>query len=171
MGLRDRHDGAPKRTFQLREKVFAVGDDFWIEDDAGRKAFKVNGKALRLRQTFALEDPEGAELATIREKKLAIRDTMVIELHGGEIKVHKRAFGIRDRFIAEVDEGENYTAKGNFVDHEYEIERDGETVAEISKKWFRLRDTYGVEVIGEQDVPMILAFTVCIDTMARDRAD
>jgi uncharacterized protein YxjI len=153
----------------MREKMFAIGDDYWIEDEQGQRAFKVNGKALRLRQTFVLEDTSGAELATIREKKLAIRDTMKIEIGKREAKVHKRAFGIRDRFIVELDEGDDYTAKGNFVDHEYEIERDGSKVAEVSKKWFRVRDTYGVEIFGEQDLAMVLAITVCIDSLSHDR--
>jgi uncharacterized protein YxjI len=36
--------------------------------------------------------------------------------------------------------------QGNILDHEYEIEAEREKVAEVSKKWFRVRDTYGVEV-------------------------
>jgi len=153
----------------MREKVFAVGDDYWVEDEAGQRAFKVNGKALRLRKTFVLEDPAGAELARIREKKLSVRDTMVVAVGGRDVVVRKRLFGIRDRYIAEVDGGGEYTAKGNFVDHEYDIELDGTKVADVSKKWFRVRDTYGVGVIGEQDLPLILSITVCIDHLSHDR--
>jgi uncharacterized protein YxjI len=56
-------------------------------------------------------------------------------------------------------------AHGNVVDHEYAIERDGETVAAISKKWFRLRDSYGVDVPAGEDAPLILAITVAIDSL------
>jgi uncharacterized protein YxjI len=56
-------------------------------------------------------------------------------------------------------------AHGNVVDHEYEIERDGDTVARISKKWFRVRESYGVDVAEGQDVPLILAITVAIDSL------
>ena len=42
-------------------------------------------------------------------------------------------------------------AHGNIVDHEYEIERDGDTVATVSKKWFRVRDSYGVDVAAGED--------------------
>ena len=56
-------------------------------------------------------------------------------------------------------------AKGNVVDHEYEIERDGDTVATISKKWFRVRDTYGVAIASGEDTPLILAITVAIDSL------
>jgi uncharacterized protein YxjI len=171
MGLRDRHKGGAKQAFQMREKIFAIGDDYWIEDSSGQKAYKVDGKAIRFRETFVLEDASGAELATIKEKKLAVRDTMTIEIGDREAKVHKRLLGIRDRYVIDFDEGDDYSAKGNFLDHEYEIERDGDKVAEISKKWFRVRDTYGVEVENKQDVPLILAITVCIDAMSREVVD
>jgi uncharacterized protein YxjI len=46
--LRDR--GGPGGTrYTMREKMFSIGDDFWIETDSGERAFKVNGKVLRLR--------------------------------------------------------------------------------------------------------------------------
>jgi uncharacterized protein YxjI len=166
MGLRGR-DKPTKRTFCMREKVFDIGNDFWIEDSDGEKAYKVDGKAVRFRETFVLEDASGKELATIKEKKLAIRDTMTIEIGGREAKVHKRLLGIRDRYVIDFEDGEDYTAKGNFLDHEYEIERDGDKVAEVSRKWFRVRDTYGVETEGEQNVPLLLAITVCIDALSR----
>ena len=77
MGLRDRDLDGPK--FQMREKVMAIGDDYWIEDDDGDRVFKVNGKAARLRDTFILEDASGNELSKIQEKKLSVRDKMTIE--------------------------------------------------------------------------------------------
>jgi len=74
---------------------------------------------------------------------------------------------LRDRFAIEVENDDELSAKGNIVDHEYEIERDGHKVAEISKRWFRIRDTYGIEVAPGQNDALILAATVCIDEMAR----
>jgi len=165
MGLR--HHGLDGPTFQMREKVFAIGDDFWVEDDNGNRAFKVNGKAARLRDTFILEDAHGNELFKIQEKKLSVRDKMTIERGSTEATVHKRLIGLRDHYVIDVDGGHDLKAHGNIVDHEYEIERDGEKVAEVSKKWFRVRDTYGVHMAQGEDVPLILAITVCVDHMAR----
>ena len=79
--------------------------------------------------------------------------------------VHKALVGIRDRFAIDVENGADMKAKGNVLDHEYEIERDGDTVATISKKWFRVRDTYGVSVAAGEDTPLILAITVAIDSL------
>ena len=154
MGLRNRGLDGP--TFQMREKMMAIGDDFWIEDDAGHRLFKVNGKAARLRDTFILEDASGNELSKIQEKKLTVRDKMTIERGDTRATVRKRLLGLRDHYIIEVEGGEDLKAHGNVVQHEYEIERDGDTVAVVSKKWFRLRDSYGVQVAEGQDVALIL---------------
>jgi uncharacterized protein YxjI len=81
--------------------------------------------------------------------------------------VHKALITpLRERWVVDLDHGPDLRAQGNFVDHEYTIERDGDKIAEVSKRWFRVRDTYGVEVApGENDV-LILATTAVIDTMA-----
>ena len=163
-----RDDGGTK--YRMRERVFAIGDDFWIEDDAGERAFKVDGKALRIRKTLVLEDRSGAELLRIQEKKLRVRDTMEIERDGRTVATVKKALitPFRERFSIEVEGGEDLEAKGNVVDHEYKIERDGKKVAEVSKRWFRIRDTYGIEVAAGEEDALLLAVTVCIDQMTHD---
>src|SRR6188472_527189 len=159
-------DGPEGERFLMREKLFAIGDDFWIENDRGERAYKVNGKAFRLRQTFVLEDAGGDEVARIQERKLTIRDKIAIE-RGGDTAatVRKALVGIRDRFAIDVEHGDDMKAHGNVLDHEYEIERDGDTVATVSKKWFRVRDSYGVDIAADEDVPLILAITVAIDAL------
>jgi uncharacterized protein YxjI len=170
MGLRDRlrGDGGPaRRRYRMQEKLVSIGDDYWIEDESGQRVFKVDGKAIRVRDTFVLKDASGSEVAKIQEHKLSVRDTMKIEMGDRSATVHKAVVGIRDRYKIDIDGGPDMSAHGNVVDHEYEIERDGDTVATVSKSWFRVRDTYGVEVAPEQDDALILAITVCMDSMAR----
>jgi uncharacterized protein YxjI len=169
MGLLRHHgDAATGHRFQMREKLLAIGDDFWIEDEGGERVYKVDGKAMRVRDTFILEDRAGNEVAKIQEKKLTIRDKMKVERGGDTLAtVHKALVGIRDRFDIDVEHGEDMKARGNIVDHEYEIKRNGDVVATISKKWFRVRDTYGIEVKPGEDEALILALTVAIDDMSR----
>jgi uncharacterized protein YxjI len=171
MGLLRRHDERSGMRYQMREKLFAVGDDYWIESEGGERAFKVNGKALRIRSTFVLETPSGDELFKIQEKKLRIRDTMEIERDGHTVATVKKALitPLRDRFAIDLHDGGELSAKGNIVDHEYEIERDGAKIAEISKRWFRVRDTYGIEIAPGENDALILSATVCIDEMSAER--
>ena len=166
--LRNRNDVSGTR-YQMRERVFAIGDDFWVETADGERAFKVDGKALRLRDTLVLESPSGEELYTIQEKKLSVRDRMDIERGGQKVATIKKALisPLRERYAIDVEGGDDMEAKGNIVDHEFKIERGGDQVAEVSKRWFRVRDTYGIEVAPGQDDALILAITVCIDRMSR----
>jgi uncharacterized protein YxjI len=168
MGLL-RGRGLNGTRYTMREKLFSIGDDFWIENDSGEKAFKVNGKALRIRDTFVLESPSGEELFTIQEKKLSIRDKMAVERNGQTVATIKKALitPLRERYSVEVENGADLEAKGNIVDHEYEFKRDGDKVAEVSKRWFRMRDTYGIEIRPGENDALILACTVCIDQMSR----
>ena len=158
--------------YQMREEMFAIGDDYWIETDGGQPAFRVDGKALRIRKALILETPAGDELFTIQKRLLSIRETMEIERDGKAVATVKKALmtPLRDRFSIEVEGGEDMQAKGNIVDHEYEIDRDGEKVAEVSKRWFRMRDTYGIEIAEAQDDALILAVTVCIDQISHEVA-
>ena len=168
--LRGRRDDASTTRYRMREKLFAIGDDFWIENEAGERVFKVNGKALRVRDTLVLESPRGEELFSIQKKMLHIRDTMEIERDGRKVATVKKALvtPLRDRFSIDVEGGDDMEAKGNIVDHEYKIERGGDEIAEVSRRWFRVRDTYGIEIKSGQDAPLVLATVVCIDQMTQD---
>ncbi|HSR25338.1 MAG TPA: LURP-one-related family protein [Candidatus Eisenbacteria bacterium] len=156
--------------YLMRKQLFSIGEDFWVEDERGERVMRVDGKVLRVRQTFVLEDASGAELATIRKKLLAVRDTMDIE-RGGQVvaRVRKALFApFRQRFDVEVDGGPAVVVQGNITDHEYEVRRDSVRVAEISKRWFSVRDTYAVDVAPGEDVAMILALTVAVDWMGHE---
>jgi uncharacterized protein YxjI len=151
----------------MREKLASIGDDSWVEDEHGNKIYKVDGKAMRLRDTFILQDMAGAEVAKIQERKLHIRDTMAIERDGKKIaEVHKRLVGFRDHLKVDLEGGGELKIKGNLTDHEYTIKGDHGKIAEISKKWFRVRDTYGVEIAPDQPQATILAVAIAIDTMS-----
>jgi len=153
----------------MREKLLSIGDDSWIDDEAGEHVFKVNGKALRVRKTLIFEDLDGHELCKIQERKLRVKDSMEIEGPSGDkVAMVRKAMvtPLRARFDVKVEDGPDLRVQGNIVDHEYEIEADGSKIAEISKRWFRVRDTYGIEIAPGQDDIVVLAVAVAVDAMA-----
>ena len=168
----ERKDGSTTSAdncYQMREKMVSIGDDFWIENDKGQKVFKVDGKALRVRNTLVFEDAHGNELAKIQEKMLRVKDSMEVEgPHGENLATIKKAVvtPVRDRWVVKIKGGPDLEVKGNIVDHEYSIGEGHDKVAEVSKKWFRVRDSYGVSIDSGQDDVIILAVAVCIDQMA-----
>ncbi|MCM2420512.1 hypothetical protein G3I60_26545 [Streptomyces sp. SID13666] len=154
--------------YLVREKLFAIGDDYWIEDERGDRAFYVDGKVLRIRETLELRDARGDEVAVIRKKLVSLRDTMTVE-RGGDVLVtirKKRLTLLRDVFRAELASGEELEVRGDIVDKEFDIEYEGERLARISRKWFRMRDTYAIDVEREDaDAGMLIAIAVCVDRM------
>jgi uncharacterized protein YxjI len=67
------------------------------------------------------------------------------------------------RWTLEVSDGPDLEVQGNIVDHEYRIEEEGAPVAEVSRRWFRVADTYGVEIASGHDSAFILAVTAALD--------
>jgi len=157
--------------YQMRQKLVAFGDDFYIENTQGQKVYKVDGKVLRVRDTLIFRDMQGKELCKIQERMLRVKDSMEVEGPGGEsLAMVKKALiaPLRDRWVVKVRNGPDLQVQGNILDHEYSIGEGRNKIAEISKKWFRVRDTYGVEIEPGQEDVLILAVTVAIDMMAHE---
>jgi uncharacterized protein YxjI len=158
--------------FTVRQRLFALGDDYWVEDEQGRKAVQVDGKLLRLRDTLVIRGADGEELYRVTARVADVRETMDVRRPDGSTAavVHNALFSpLRDRWKIEVPGGEGMVAAGNILQHEYTLRRGGRIpVAVVSKRWLRLRDTYGVEVADDADAPLVLAIAIVIDQMAHE---
>ena len=160
--------------YKIRQKLVSIGDDFWIENQDGQRVFKVDGKALRLRKTLVFEDVKGNKLCQIQERWLPIKETMAIDdADGNQMATVKKALiaPLRDRWSVNVRGGPDLDVQGNILDHEYSIKRGWNKVAEVSKKWISLTDTYTVEIDEGQNDILILAIAVAIDMMAHDEGE
>ena len=167
----ERRGGTGATHYRMRQKLVSIGDDYWIENDQSERVFKVDGKALRVRKTMIFEDSHGGELLKIQERVARVRDTMEIEDRDGHtVATVKKALitPLRDRWNVKVADGPDLEVKGNILDHEYTIEEGRSTLAEVSKKWFRVADTYGVEVAPGQSPRCVLAVTAVLDQMAHE---
>ncbi|MFE7106014.1 LURP-one-related/scramblase family protein [Streptomyces sp. NPDC057575] len=155
--------------FLVRERLFAVGDDYWIEDADGRKAFLVDGKAMRVRDTFELKDAQGRILVEIRQKLLSLRDTMLIERDGEQLAriKRKRLSLLRNHYRVTLVDGTELDVSGKILDREFAIDYDGELLAQISRRWLTVRDTYGIDVVREDaDTALLIAVSVCVIVLA-----
>jgi uncharacterized protein YxjI len=156
--------------YLVRERIFSFTEDFWITDENGAEVFFVDGKALRLRETFELKDRAGNILATIRKRLLSLRDTMEIEHNGAVVATVRKAFfsPFQHRYLVDLADGAQLEAVGNFVDKEWEIAGPQGVIARVSRQWFRIRDTYGVDVAPGENDALIISIAVCIDRIHED---
>jgi uncharacterized protein YxjI len=156
--------------YLMKQKLFSWGDDFVIQDETGQDRFFVDGKAFSLGNQLSFQDMAGNELAFIRQKLLSWGPTYEIS-KGDQLLavVHKELFTFfKCTFTVDVPGPDDLVAEGDFLDHQYVFSRNGNAVAEVSKKWFTLGDTYGVQTSQGQDDVLILASTVVIDMACHD---
>ncbi|MDX3581144.1 LURP-one-related family protein [Streptomyces europaeiscabiei] len=160
--------------FLVRDRLLGIGDDYWIEDEHGRKAFLVDGKAMRLRDTFELKDTQGHVLIDIRRKMFALRDTMAIERESETLATvrRKRLSLLRNHYRVTMADGTELDVSGKILNREFVIEYDGELLAHISRRWLRVRETYGLDVVRDDaDPALLIAVTVCVINLAEKERD
>jgi uncharacterized protein YxjI len=162
-------DSGLDSRLRVRERLFAFGDDFWIENARHQRVYLVDGKALRVRDTLLFKDAQGQERYKLQEKLARIRDTMTLYNADGTVAASIRkalVTPLRDRYSIDLPGTGSLETQGNILHHEYTIEQGGRRVASISQRWFRVRDTYGIEVVpGTIDPLLAVVMTVAIDMM------
>jgi uncharacterized protein YxjI len=154
--------------YMMRQRILSWGDDFSIKDADGRDAYYVDGKVFSFGNKLTINDAAGAVVAQINQKLLSLGPQYEIERNGETLaRVKKHLFTpFRARFTVDVPGPDDLEAKGDFLDHEYVFERGGTVVAEVSKKWFSLADTYAIDIQDGQDGVLILASAVVIDLVS-----
>src|SRR5260370_36202610 len=109
--------------YLVRQRVFSIGDDFWITDEQGNRVFLVDGKALRLRETFELKDANGSIVATVKKKLVSGHDTMEIEHDGAVVATVRKALisPLRHRSVIDLADGTQLEAVGSMTDDEVDL--------------------------------------------------
>lgn len=151
--------------YQMKQKLFSFGDDFHIKDGDGNHVATVDGKVFSIGDKLSFLDKSGKELVRIEETLIALKPTYEI-IRGGKViaTVSKDFFTLfRCSFTVDVPGPDDLAAQGSFGEHEYAFMRGNRRVAAVSKSWFSLSDSYGVEVQDGEDPILILASTVVID--------
>jgi len=151
--------------YQVRERLFSIKDDFWVTDQDGNRAFFIDAKVLSLRHTLELKDASGRSLAEIKHKPLTFTDAMEVE-NGGSVvaTVHKAVFSpLHHRAVVDLAGGRRLEAVGNIIDKDFQIRDGHQVVAQVSRAWFRVRDTYGVDVAPGEDDALMICIAVCLD--------
>lgn len=161
--------------FLVRDRLLGFGEDYWIEDDRGSKVFLVDGKAMRLRDTFELKDTHGHVLIDIHQKMFSLRDTMIIERDGDPLATikRKRLSLLRNHYRVCLVDGTELDVSGKILDREFAVDHDGELLAQISRRWLHVRETYGVDVVRDDaDPALLIAVAVCVIHLAeKERAE
>jgi uncharacterized protein YxjI len=150
----------------MKQKLFSVAKEFYIEDSAGQKVFRVHTKIFPPPFQFSFQDLSGNERARVRQKLLAWKPTYEIYRDGTLYATVKKELldMLHYRYSVSIPGLDGFEAReGDLLKHEYSFTRQGHPVATVSKRWCNLTDTYGVETAEGEDDVLILACTAVID--------
>jgi uncharacterized protein YxjI len=151
--------------YVIRERMFRLGEDSDITDGAGQPVLHVDGKVLSLRNRLILRDPAGREVGQVHRKLAALRPAYEITLGGTDVaEVRKHLFTpFGERFTIDVPGPDDMQIRGDLFSHEFTIDRDGQVVVTVSKRWLSVTASYAVEVAPGEDGLLILASVLALD--------
>lgn len=160
--------------YVIRERMFRLGQDSTITDEAGQPVMYVDGKVLSPHGRLMLEDTTGRPVGEVYRKLAALRPTYEVTIDGKNVaEIRKRPFAVfGGRFSIDVRGAGDMEISGDLFGHEFTIQRDGEVVATISKAWLSLSKSYAVDVADREDDVLILASVLALDlAMDAERHD
>lgn len=155
--------------YQVRQKIFALGDSFTIKDESGMDVYKVNRQLLSFGKKLRIYDMMDNELCYIEQ--IILRFLPEYNLYiGGQLvaNVKKKLAFFKNDFVIKSQVGD-YFVDGNIFAREFNIIKDGTAIAYISKKFFSFTDIYGVEIDDGQDQLTNLALAIVIDMVCHDK--
>jgi len=154
--------------FIIKQKFFSFGDSFIINDEMGNPYFQVKGKVFSFGDKLRIYDMQGNEIVYIEQKLFKLLPEYTIYYKGmPAAKVKKEFTFFRPKFNIESFIG-SYTIEGDFWGMDFNVLKNGRIVAQVSKRWFSFRDTYGVDISDDEDYAFILALVIVIDQVIHD---
>lgn len=157
--------------YTLKERIFSLRESYYIQDETGRNAFEVRGRLLSLRDSLVLHDLNTGEEINIQEKMLSLRPVYNIQ------RPNQPDVAVRKDFINFLREGftidlpgnqQDLRIQGDILDLSYTITRGNELVAQSSKKWISLRDSYVIDIASGEDPVLIIACAIIVDRIAHE---
>jgi uncharacterized protein YxjI len=156
----------------IKEKFWALGNNFHIMDDCNEPVYRVDGAAFSWGDKLSFQDMAGSEVAHISQKLLSFMPTYTVYRDGQLFaEVKKEWSWFRKQFALDVPDPNDYTIDGSFWERDYVFKRGGRNVASVSRHYFAFTDTYGVDIVDGEDDVAILATCIVIDQVLHDEKD
>lgn len=157
--------------FIVKERIFSLRESYYIRNEQGDNLLEVSGRLIGIRDKLTLRDLQSNVVATISKHLIALRPTYTIARPGQPDATLKKDFIniLREGFSVDLEgDSDDLRVQGDIFEHSYSISRQGATVAQVSKKWISLRDSYMVDVAEGEDVVLLLACALVVDRITHE---
>lgn len=154
--------------YLIKQKVFSLNSSFTIKNELEEDCFQVEGKVFSLGKKLALNDMLGNEIFFIEQKLMKLMPEYHLKRNGETVAIiTKKLSFLKAKFEISSSIGHFYI-EGSPLGYNYTIIEDNQIIATISKQFFALSDTYGVEVNENQDSAFIIGLIIVIDQVMNE---
>ncbi|MBP1047264.1 LURP-one-related family protein [Enterococcus sp. BWM-S5] len=154
-----------KKLF-IKQQVFSLGGHFTVKDENEQDRYIVEGSFLSIPKTFTISDVHGQTIGTITKKVFSFLPKFFIEIDGEEtLTIEKELTLFKSRYHIDAKE---LDVQGDWWNKNFEIVRNGQTVATISEKWFTWGDSFEVDIYDEALEHTIISLVIAIDFVKQE---
>lgn len=145
----------------IKQKVFSLKGKFNIFDECQDIKYQAEGEIFSFGRKLHVRDTADNEVIFIRQRLASFLPKYVLSVKGREdVEIVKNfTFFKHEYTIADW----NIKIKGDFIAHNYSIEKDGAIIANMTKEFLSWGDTYTLDIYNPADELMVLAVVLVID--------
>lgn len=159
----------PDMNYVLKQRLLSLGNNFTIKDVDGHDAYLVKGQVLTIGDKLSFQDLEGNEVVYIEQQFF---NSYHLWRDGKRFAEVKRDLFVwfRRRFTVTVSGSDDLEAIGDILNFEYVVKRGDRKIATLTRQWFRLSDTYFIQIDdNEPDPVLVLALALVIEVVTQRR--
>lgn len=149
------------KTFQMKQKLLSLGPSFTISDDLGNPCYRGEGSFLSIPKTFTITDMSGNQVSQVEKILLSFLPKFAVRLADCQsFFIQKYMTFFRPHYtIKQLD----MEVQGDIWDMTFKLLKNDLTVADISKEWLHMTDTYTITVYDETYIALTISLVMAID--------
>ena len=152
----------------IKQKVFSWKDRFTVWDESGNDRYYVEGELFSFGKKLHVYDVQNREVAFIHQKVFSFLPRYFVSVNGVEVaEIVKEFTFFKPKYRIE---GMNWDVEGNFLAHDYTVNRQGTPVVRIRKEWMTWGDSYELDIAHPADEIPALAVVLAIDCVTAQQA-
>lgn len=148
----------------LKQKVFKFLDHYDVYDEEQNVIFTVNQKFRFLGFHAEVIAKKGFSSFVIDKEVFRFLPKYILTFEDGEQIILNFRFSLLQRKIDVETTFGNLFVRGNYWDLDFDVLKEQEVIATISKKWLSWGDTYEIDVYDEKYASEVLGIVIAIDS-------
>lgn len=158
-----------ENRFQIMRRPLKLSPHYVVRDRREQPLYNIQPLPglLKVSQSIQMVHVDGTETLTLKQRAFAMTPVWEIQRADRPTAIARRKMFSWWNYHWQIQfpGPDDITIIGNFTNREYSFRRGEETIAVVSRRWFSWRHSFGIEIRGGEDFPLLIAATVILDVI------